>query len=101
MARKCASATGATVAPECQVGSPYALRRRPGRRLATNKNLVLRLPAFIGCLLLLYTVATGLSATVPAGESTLTTASQHGLTGIIGTVLCAAGIVLLSRRRTP
>jgi len=62
---------------------------------------MLRLPAFIGCLLLLYAVATGLSSQGSAGASGLAAAGQHGVAGIVGTVLCVAGIILLSRRRSP
>jgi len=60
---------------------------------------LLRLPAFLGCVMLLYAVASGLSWQGPAAEST--GMSQHGIAGILGTVLCVVGIVLLARRRTP
>ncbi|MCK9357529.1 MAG: hypothetical protein M0R22_10390 [Dehalococcoidia bacterium] len=62
---------------------------------------MLRLPAFLGCLLLLYAMATGLSSQGSAGASGMPAASQHGIAGIVGTVLCIVGIILISRRRSP
>jgi hypothetical protein len=75
-------------------------RRPPGRRLATDKNQLLRLPSFLGCVILLYAVASGLSGQDSAAAGASAGISQHGVAGIIGTVLCVIGIILLSRRRT-
>jgi len=48
--------------------------------------------------ILLYALASGLSLQETARPGGM---SQHGMAGILGTALCAIGIVLLARRRTP
>jgi len=57
------------------------------------------LAAYIGSLLLLYTIASGLSLKSTAVVDASAT-QQHGVVGTVGAALCIAGLVMLLRQRS-
>lgn len=72
-------------------------RKRPklrqGRRI-TDKKLLLRTPVFLGILLLLYTLASGLWLQYSGQPIEPGAIRHHSIVGILGSALCIATIVI-------
>ncbi len=55
--------------------------------------------AFLGSLLLLYTVASGLSLASAVEAATAAALQLHSIVGVVGTGLCIASIIVLLRHK--
>jgi protein-S-isoprenylcysteine O-methyltransferase Ste14 len=72
------------------------------RRLATDSKQLARIPAFVGILVLLYTVGSGLALSQSPEQIEAATLRHHSVAGIVGTILCFVGIAIVIRQsRTP
>jgi len=66
----------------------------------TNIKTIARGAGFIGSLLLLFAIASGLWLKSSAGSIEASALQQHSVVGIVGTGLCIAGIALLLRLKS-
>ncbi len=74
-----------------------ASRERPklreGRR-TTDKQLLLRIPVYVGIMLLLYTLASGLWLQYSGEPIEPGAIRQHSIVGILGSALCITAIII-------
>ena len=64
------------------------------REEITDKQLLLRIPVFLGIILLLYTLATGLWLQYSGRLIEPGAIRQHSIVGILGSALCITAIVV-------
>ncbi len=67
------------------------------RRNQTNIKMIARGAAFLGLLLLLFAIASGLNLHSAGGVADPAALQQHSIIGMVGTGLCAASLILLLR----
>ena len=57
--------------------------------------MLTRTPMFVGALLLLYTIASGLTLGQSTEQIGATALRTHSVAGVVGTVLCFVGIAIV------
>jgi len=57
-----------------------------------------RTPAFVGILVLLYTLGTGLTLSQSAEQIEAAALRSHSIAGIVGTILCFVGMAIVIRQ---
>ena len=67
----------------------------PERRLATDSKQLARTPAFVGIIVLLYTIGSGLALGQAAEQIEAAALQRHSIAGIVGTILCFVGIAIV------
>ncbi len=78
------------VGPGCVKKAPEAATREE----ITDKQLLLRIPVFLGIILLLYTLATGLWLQYSGQLIEPGAIRQHSIVGILGSALCITTIFI-------
>ena len=74
-------------------------RREKGAPKTERMKTIARGASFFGSLLLMYAIATGLTLNSSGGSYEASAIQQHAIVGIVGSVLCFAGLVLLLRMK--
>ena len=68
---------------------------RPGEENTTDRRMLSRAPAFVGVLLLLFTIASGLALGQSTEQIGATALRTHSVAGVVGAVLCFVGIAIV------
>ena len=72
--------------------------RSSERSTTTDSKLLGRTPAFLGVLILLYTLGTGLTLSQSVEQVEAAALRSHSVAGVVGTILCFVGMAIVIRQ---